>query len=192
MARQTFVRHTGSHSSAEPTPVHIRPVRPDDAVAIQAIYAHHVLHGLGTFEETPPPLAEMQARLAKVADQGLPWLVAEQDGAVAGYGYAGLFHVRSAYRFTVEDSLYIHPNHLSRGVGSALLGELIARCTALGLRQMVALIGDSGNAGSLAVHRKHNFCDVGVLKSVGWKHNRWVDVVFMQRPLGAGDAFVSA
>jgi L-amino acid N-acyltransferase YncA len=170
--------------------VHIRPVRPDDAVAIQAIYAHHVLHGLGTFEEEPPPLAEMQARLAKVADQGLPWLVAEQDGAVAGYGYAGLFHVRSAYRFTVEDSLYIHPNHLGCGVGSALLGELIARCTALGLRQMVALIGDSGNAGSLAVHRKHDFSDAGLLKSVGWKHGRWVDVVFMQRPLGVGDASV--
>lgn len=169
----------------------IRPAEARDLAAIQAIYAHHVLHGLGTFEETPPPLAEMQARLAKVAGQGLPWLVAEQGGAVAGYGYAGLFHLRSAYRFTVEDSLYVNPNHLGRGVGSALLGELIERCTALGLRQMVALIGDSRNAGSLAVHRKHKFRDVGVLQSVGWKHNRWVDVVFMQRALGAGDTSIA-
>lgn len=166
----------------------IRPAEPRDLAVIQAIYAHHVLHGLGTFEEIPPPESEMAQRLAAVVETNLPWLVAEIEGAVAGYGYAGLFRTRSAYRFTVEDSLYVAPAHTGRGVGGALLGALIARCTAQGLRQMVAVIGDSDNAASIGVHRKHDFRDAGQLAAVGWKHGRWVDVVFMQRALGAGDS----
>lgn len=157
-----------------------------DVEAIQAIYAHHVLHGLGTFEEVPPTPAEMAERCAAVADCGLPWLVAEEGSLVLGYAYAGPFRTRAAYRFTVEDSVYVAEAARGRGVGKALLSALVAECEALGLRQMVGVIGDSGNRASIALHRSLGFDLKAVVPAVGWKFERWVDVVWMQRALGPG------
>ena len=167
--------------------VHVREARDDDMAAVQAIYAHHVLNGFGSFEETPPALEEMRARRAAVLAKGLPWLVAECEGAVAGYAYAGPFRPRAAYRHTVEDSVYVAPGFSRRGVGAALLGALIVRCEAGPWRQMLAVIGDSGNHGSVALHRALGFTDAGTLASVGFKFGRWVDIVLMQRALGPGD-----
>ena len=166
----------------------IRAASPDDLVAVQSIYAHHVLHGLGTFETEPPALEEMQRRFAQITGDGFPYLVADDDGLVRGYAYANHFRTRAAYRNTVEDSIYVAPESLGRGVGKALLDALIDRCTALGLRQMLAVIGDSENAGSIGVHRRCGFELTGVMKAVGRKFDRWVDVVIMQRALGPGDA----
>jgi phosphinothricin acetyltransferase len=166
----------------------LRDARDEDMGAIQAIYAHHVLHGLGSFEEVPPSFDDMKARRAAVLAAGLPWLVAEIDGHIAGYAYAGPFRPRAAYRYAVEDSVYIAPDFTRRGVGHALLTELIARCEAGPWRQMLAVIGDSGNQGSVGLHRALGFSPVGTFASVGFKFGRWVDVVLMQRPLGAGDA----
>jgi phosphinothricin acetyltransferase len=163
----------------------LRPAEPEDVPAIQAIYAHHVLHGLGTFEEVPPTQADMASRCAAVLDRGLPWLVAE-DGEVLGYAYAGPFRTRAAYRFTVEDSVYVAEAARGRGVGRALLTAIIAECEAMGLRQMVGVIGDSGNAASIALHRALGFELKATVEAVGWKHGRWVDVVWMQRALGPG------
>ncbi|MFN8759385.1 MAG: GNAT family N-acetyltransferase [Tagaea sp.] len=157
-----------------------------DLPAIQAIYAHHVLHGLGTFEETPPDLAEIAARRKAVVEKGLPWLVADAGGEILGYAYAGPFRPRSAYRFAVEDSIYVAPSAARRGVGKALLAELLTRCAAWGARQMVAVIGDSGNAGSIGVHSALGFANMGKIAGVGFKHGRWVDVVIMQKALGDG------
>lgn len=165
----------------------VRDARAEDCAALAAIYGDACLHGFGTFEETAPSPEEMERRRAEALAHGLPYLVAETDGTVAGLCYAKPFRPRSAYRFTVEDSVYISPDFKGRGVGKALLGDLIARCEALGLRQMTAVIGDSGNAGSIALHRAMGFRDMGVFRSVGFKHGRWVDIVFMQRTLGAGD-----
>ena len=165
----------------------VRPATRADAAALAAIYGHHVLHGLGTFEETPPSAAEMAARLEAVTARGYPYRVAEADGAVIGFAYAASFRPRPAYRYAAEDSVYIHPDHLGRGVGKALLGEVIAACEALGLRQLVAVIGDSGNAASIGLHRSMGFAQTGVGRSLGFKHGRWVDIVWMQRPLGEGD-----
>ena len=164
----------------------IRPALASDAPALAAIYGHHVLHGFGTFEEVPPSAEDMAARVTAVTDWGLPYLVAEIDGAVAGLAYAGLFRPRAAYRYTVEDSVYIAPDRMGQGVGKALLGAVIAACQGLGLRQMVAMIGDSGNAGSIGLHRACGFQPAGVLPAIGYKHGRWVDVVQMRRPLNAG------
>jgi phosphinothricin acetyltransferase len=166
----------------------IRPAGARDAAGLAAIYGHHVLHGFGTFEEVEPGPDEMARRLAAVTDRGLPYLVAEIDGAVAGFAYASPFRARAAYRHTVEDSVYVAPERLGRGIGKALLGAVIAACEPLGLRQMVALIGDSGNGGSIGVHRSCGFSHVGLFRSIGLKAGRWVDVVMMQRPLGEGDA----
>lgn len=166
----------------------VRDARGDDMAAVQAIYGHHVLHGLGSFEETPPTLDDMMARRAAVLAAGLPWLVAEVDGHIAGYAYAGPFRPRAAYRYAVEDSVYISPDFTRRGVGRALLVALIARCEAGPWRQMLAVIGDSGNDGSVGLHRSLGFTDVGTFRSVGFKFGGWVDVVFMQRMLGEGDA----
>ncbi|HEX4096436.1 MAG TPA: GNAT family N-acetyltransferase [Caulobacteraceae bacterium] len=163
----------------------LRPAEPEDVPAIQAIYAHHVLHGLGTFEEVPPSPAEMAERCAAVVDRGLPWLVAE-DGDVLGYAYAGPFRTRAAYRFTVEDSVYVAEAARGKGVGRALLAAIIAECETMGLRQMVGVIGDSGNAASIALHRACGFELNAIVPAVGWKHGRWVDVVWMQRALGPG------
>ena len=158
-----------------------------DLPAIQAIYAHHVLHGLGSFEEAPPELDEMWRRFEEVADRGLPYLVAVLHGAVAGYGYCNLFRTRSAYRFCLEDSIYVKDGQHGKGVGRALLAELIERCTALGYRQMVAVIGDSANRNSVRLHESLGFIHAGLLRSTGYKFGRWVDTVTMQRPLGPGD-----
>ena len=164
----------------------IRPAEVSDAQALAAIYGHHVIHGFGTFEETPPSAEEMAARRAAIVARGLPYLVAEIDGAVAGFAYAGPFRTRPAYRFTVEDSVYVAAEHQGRGIGKQLLLAVIAACEALGLRQMVAMIGDSENGGSIGVHRACGFERVGELPAVGHKGGRWVDVVAMQRPLNAG------
>ena len=166
----------------------VRPATLDDIAAVQAIYAHHVMHGLGTFETEPPDQIEMRARHAQVTGAGFPYLVAEVDGRVLGYAYANHFRARAAYRHTVEDSIYVAPTATGRGVGKALLKDLIDRCTALGLRQMLALIGDSGNAGSIGVHRSCGFALTGVMQAVGRKADRWVDVVVMQRALGPGSS----
>ena len=166
----------------------IRAATPADAPALAEVYADAVLHGFGTFEETPPSPAEMAARLAKIEGYGLPWLVAERGGAVAGYAYASPFRPRSAYRYTAEDTVYVHPEHKGAGVGGALLRALIVECERLGLRQLVAAIGDSENAGSIALHRACGFERAGVLPALGWKHDRWLDVVFMRRPLNGGSA----
>jgi phosphinothricin acetyltransferase len=166
----------------------IRPSRDADVPAITAIYTHHVLHGTGTFEIDPPTPADMAARRADVLAKGLPWLVAEaDDGALAGYAYCTWFKPRPAYRFSAEDSIYMAPGVQGRGLGRALLAELAARAEATGVRKLIAVIGDSANAGSVGVHRSLGFAHVGVLKSCGWKFGRWLDVVLMDKALGAGD-----
>jgi L-amino acid N-acyltransferase YncA len=166
----------------------IRDAIDSDMSAVQAIYAHHVLHGVATFEEVPPSIEEVSARRANIIKQGLPFLVAEIAGEVVGYCYAGPYHSRSAYRYTIEDSIYVADGFGRRGIGDALLRALIARCEAGPWRQMVALIGDSGNAASVALHRSMGFRDVGTLRSTGFKFGHWIDAVVMQRALGAGDA----
>ncbi len=167
------------------TGVSIRNAALDDAAAIAAIYAFHVQNGLGSFEETAPDSGEIRVRMGKVISSGLPWLVAEaSDKSIVGYAYAAPFHSRAAYRFTVEDSVYVDATHLRRGVGSVLMRHLIATCESLGYREMIALIGDSANEGSIALHAKCGFSRAGTLKDVGFKFGRWVDVVLMQRRLG--------
>ena len=156
--------------------------------SVHAIYSHHVLHGLASFEEVPPPLEELRTRRAGVLALGLPYLVAEAEGRVVGYAYASTYRTRSAYRYTIEDSVYLAPDAGRRGIGTALLRELIARCERGPWRQMLAVIGDSANAGSIALHRRLGFERVALLPSVGYKFGRWVDSVIMQRALGAGDA----
>ena len=157
-----------------------------DLPAITAIYAHAVQHGTGTFELDAPDQAEMARRRAEVLGRELPWLVAERDGKVLGYAYANYFRPRMAYRFCLEDSIYLAPEAQGAGVGSLLLAELIARCEAAGARQMVAVIGDSANTGSIRLHSRMGFRDIGVMQAAGWKFDRWLDVVFMQRELGLG------
>ena len=161
----------------------IRDATPDDIPTIQAIYAHHVLNGLASFEEVPPGPDEMRARFEAVRAAGKPYLVAEIDGAVAGYGYASNYRARSAYRFTLENSIYVDERLRGHGVGIALLEALIARCRGGPWRQMLAVIGDSANVASIGVHRKAGFSEVGVLRNVGYKHGRWVDSVLMQLEL---------
>ena len=165
-----------------------RPATPADLGAIHAIYAHHVLNGLASFEETPPAPEEMRRRLDDIVGRGLPYLALELDGELAGYGYCAPYRPRSAYRYALEDSVYVRADMVGRGVGRAILGELIVRCAGLGYRQLVAVIGDSANAASVALHASQGFLRVGTLRSVGFKFGRWVDSVIMQRPLGAGDA----
>ncbi len=165
----------------------VRPAAPQDLPAIQAIYAHHVRHGLASFEEEAPPLAEMRRRFEEVTAGGLPYLVAEEGGVVLGYGYCTLYRSRSAYRYTLEDSIYVKQGSQRKGIGKALLAELIARCTALNYRQIVAVIGDSANAASIAVHASLGFVRAGNLRSTGYKFGRWVDSILMQLPLGKGD-----
>ncbi len=150
-----------------------------------AIYGHHVRHGTGSFELEPPDAVEMQKRFDNIAALKLPWLVAEDNNIIVGYAYAGPYRPRPAYRFTVEDSIYIHPEKTGGGIGSLLLSSLIANCEALGLRQMIAVVGDSSNAASVLLHRKFGFETTGTLKDVGFKFGRWLDVVLLQRSLGA-------
>jgi len=154
---------------------------------VQAIYAHHVLQGLASFEEMPPELEEMRRRHADITGRGLPYVVADLAGTVAGYGYCGPYRPRSAYRYALEDSVYVRADVVGRGVGGAILAKLVELSAALGYRQLVAVIGDSGHAASIELHARHGFLRVGTLRSIGYKHGRWVDSVIMQRPLGPGD-----
>jgi L-amino acid N-acyltransferase YncA len=168
----------------------VRPSAPDDLPAIAALYGWHVRHGTGSFELDPPDMAEMARRRDDVLAKGLPWIVAERrdGGGVLGYAYACPFRPRPAYRHALEDSVYVADAARGRGVGRLLLAELIARCEAAGARQMFAVIGDSANAASIALHRALGFEDVGTMRSAGWKFDRWLDVVILQRALGLGDA----
>lgn len=159
-----------------------------DAAALAAIYGHHVLHGFGTFEEVPPTPADMEQRRRAVAGRGLPYLVAEDAGTVLGFAYAAPFRARAAYRYTVEDSVYVAPHATGRGVGRAALSGVLAACEGAGVRQVVAVIGDSANAGSLGLHRALGFQHAGLGRSFGFKHGRWVDIVWMQKALNGGDA----
>jgi L-amino acid N-acyltransferase YncA len=168
------------------TPALVRDSTEADIAAVQRIYAHYVLNALATFEETPPLVEEMVTRRHKVLDLGLPYLVADSGGEILGYCYASAYHSRAAYRHTIEDSVYVANGVGGRGVGAALLGALIARCEAGPWRQMIAIIGDSGNAASIALHRRFGFEATGTLRSVGFKFGRWVDTPFMQRALGEG------
>jgi len=167
--------------------VDVRDAAQDDLPAIQALYAHHVLCGLASFEEAPPDLEEMRRRHADVTSRGLPFLVAARGDAVLGFGYCAPYRARSAYRYALEDSVYIREGSAGQGPGSKLLAELIARCERLGYRQVIAVIGDSANAASIALHARYGFLRVGTLRSTGYKFGRWVDSVLMQRPLGPGD-----
>ncbi len=158
-----------------------------DLSAIRAIYAFHVECGTASFEEIPPTTEELAARRFAVLKLGLPYLVAELDGQILGYSYASSYRARPAYRYTVENSVYIRSDCDKRGVGTKLLAELIARCENGPWRQMIAVIGNSGNAGSIALHRKLGFEHAGTLRNVGFKHGQWIDTVLMQRQLGAGN-----
>jgi L-amino acid N-acyltransferase YncA len=166
----------------------IRPSRDEDTTAITAIYAHHVLHGTGTFEMDPPSESDMIARRADVLARGLPWLVAEDHGRVAGFAYCNWFKPRPAYRFSAEDSIYLAPHAKGQGLGRMLLTELALQAERAGVRKLIAVIGDSANTGSIGVHRSVGFESVGVLSSCGWKFDRWLDVVLMEKPLGLGDS----
>ncbi|MFC3070983.1 GNAT family N-acetyltransferase [Phenylobacterium soli] len=159
-----------------------------DAEALAGIYGHHVLHGFGTFEEEPPSADEMGRRISAVLERGLPYLVAEDEGRVLGFAYASAFRPRAAYRYTVEDSVYIAPDAMGRGVGRLVLSKVLEACESLGVRQVVAVIGDSGNAGSIGLHTALGFTHSGVGRSLGFKHGRWVDIVWMQKALNGGDA----
>ena len=158
-----------------------------DMAEVTRIYVHHVLHGLASFETEPPDEAEMRRRRDDVLVKGLPYLVAEHDGVVVGYAYAGIYRPRAAYRDTVENSIYLDAGATGKGIGKRLLSALIAACEARDLRQMIAVVGDSGNLPSIRLHRSCGFRLVGVLQSVGHKHGRWVDSVLLQLALGRGD-----
>lgn len=187
------LRNTVSESSVPRKPFHLRDATPDDVPAIHAIYAHHVEHGRASFEEVIPSVDDMRLRYGEVLKKHLPYIVAERDGEVLGYAYASSYRARSAYRFAIEDSIYIGHRHTGEGLGRALLAELIARCEAGPWRQMVAVVAITASgegAGSVAVHERLGFRTVGRLESVGLKHGQWIDTVLMQRPLGVGDASV--
>jgi L-amino acid N-acyltransferase YncA len=166
----------------------IRAAAETDSAALAEIYGDAVLHGFGTFEEDPPSAADMDGRRRAVQDRGLPYLVAEIDGRVLGFAYAGPFRPRAAYRYTLEDSVYVSPDAKGQGVGRAVLSAVIEACEALGIRQLMAVIGDTGNAGSVGLHKALGFEQTGVGRSVGFKHGRWVDIVHMQKALNGGDS----
>jgi phosphinothricin acetyltransferase len=165
----------------------IRPSQPQDVPDIAAIYAHHVLVGTGTFEIEPPSLSDMADRRADVLTKGLPYLVAVDGNKVLGFAYCNWFKPRPAYRFSAEDSIYLAPAVQGQGLGRLLLTELASQAERAGVRKLIAVIGDSSNVGSVAVHRSVGFRPVGVLKSCGWKFDRWLDVVLMDMPLGSSD-----
>jgi L-amino acid N-acyltransferase YncA len=164
----------------------IRPSREDDVGAITAIYRHHVLDGIASFEEVPPEPDEIARRRRDVIARGLPHLVAERSGRVLGYSYAGRYHTRSGYRFTLEDTIYVDAAEVGRGIGRALLASLLERCTNQGYRQMVAVIGNSDNWPSIRLHQSLGFARTGILHAIGFKLDGWVDIVLMQRALGPG------
>jgi len=167
-------------------PLAIRPSREEDIAAITAIYAHHVLHGTGTFETEPPSPTDMASRRADVLARNLPYLVAEEDGKVLGFAYCNWFKPRPAYRFSAEDSIYVSESARGKGLGAKLLAALSQAAEAAGVRKLIAVIGDSANAGSIGVHRSQGFTHVGVLKDCGWKFGEWRDVVLMEKVLGEG------
>ncbi|BDT66921.1 L-methionine sulfoximine/L-methionine sulfone acetyltransferase [Comamonadaceae bacterium OS-1] len=166
----------------------IRPARDEDIAAIAAIYSHHVLHGTGTFETTPPSAEDMAARRADVLAKGLPYLVLTDADQVLGFAYCNWFKPRPAYRFSAEDSVYLAPDIGGKGWGRLLLAELAAQAERVGVRKLIAVIGDSANAGSIGVHQSLGFTHVGVLRACGWKFGRWLDVVMMEKALGAADS----
>jgi phosphinothricin acetyltransferase len=167
--------------------IQIRAVRAADLPEIQGIYAHHVLHGTGSFDETPPSVEEISERIEHVTDQGWPWLVADDATGVLGYAYLTRFRPRSAYRYCAENAVYVRPDVRGQGVGKALVAQLIEEAIAAGFRQMIAVIGDADNVGSIGVHASLGFQRAGTLRAVGWKFGRWLDSVYMQRSLGDGD-----
>lgn len=171
--------------SAAPSAI-VRPAQSADLPSLHAIYAHHVRAGTASFELEPPSPEDFAARHSEVVARRLPWFVAEVEGRPVGFAYAAPYRARPAYRFTVEDSVYLDPGYAGRGLGRALLGATIAQCEALGLRQMIAVIGDSANVASVRLHAAHGFALVGTLRDVGWKFGRWLDAVLMQRALGGG------
>ena len=166
----------------------IRPATENDIPAITAIYRHHVLHGTGTFETTPPEEKEMAGRRADVLSRNLPYLVLEEESTVRGFAYCNWFKPRPAYRFSAEDSIYLALDVAGKGYGRLLLTELMAQAERAGVRKMLAVIGDSQNLGSIGVHRSCGFSHTGVMRSCGWKFDRWLDVVLMERSLGLGDS----
>ncbi|GBU15568.1 N-acetyltransferase [Polaromonas sp.] len=168
-------------------PLLLRSSRAEDCAAITALYAHHVLHGTGSFETEAPDCAEMSQRRADVLAKGLPYLVAEQDGQIIGFAYGNWFKPRPAFRYSVETSIYLAPDLQRQGLGRALLAELLARCERAGIRKLMAIIGDSDNAGSIGVHRAVGFTEVGTIAACGWKFDAWRDIVIMQKTLGLGD-----
>jgi L-amino acid N-acyltransferase YncA len=174
-----------------PTPL-LRDCQDRDLAAVHAIYAREVLEGTASFELEPPDLAELTARWQAIRSARLPYVVAEQGGRIAGYAYAGPYRARPAYRYTVENSVYIAPWARRHGIGRLLLDEVIAAASERGMRQMVAIIGDSANVASIALHERAGFRLVGVLENVGWKFGRWLDTVIMQRALGEGAASLAA
>jgi L-amino acid N-acyltransferase YncA len=164
----------------------IRPSLPQDSAGLQAVYAPAVLSGTASFELEPPDIAEMARRRDHILALGYPYLVAEERGRIVGYAYAGPYHPRAAYRTTTENSIYIAPDQQGKGIGKALMAPLIEACENMGLRQMMAVIGDSTNHGSIRLHAHFGFAHIGTTRNVGYKLGRWLDVVFMQRPLGVG------
>lgn len=168
--------------------MNVRPATAEDRQALAAVYGHHVLHGFGTFEEVPPSPEEMEQRRQAIVARGLPYLVAEADGKVLGFAYASPFRLRAAYRYTAEDSVYIAPDAIGKGVGRALVSTVLDHCQALGLRQIVAVIGDSHNAASIGLHAALGFDRIGVATGFGFKKGRWVDLVLMQKTLNGGVA----
>jgi L-amino acid N-acyltransferase YncA len=181
-------RRAMGHVAAMTPAFRIEPAVSSDAPGIAEVYAHHVLHGTATFEIDPPDAAEIVARMRRLHAVRMPWLVARDGrGEILGYAYAGPFHPRPAYRHTCENTIYIRHDRLGRGIGTALLAALLAACEGAGMRQMVALIAGTEPA-SIALHAKAGFVEAGRLASVGRKHGRWIDVLYMQRPLGEADA----
>ncbi|NYT63594.1 N-acetyltransferase family protein [Alcaligenaceae bacterium] len=168
------------------TALSIRDAVPEDMAAVQHIYAHHVLHGTATFEEEPPTVSDMLARQAHVQTSGMPYLVAVQNNDIIGYCYASSYRPRVAYRYTLEDSIYLAEGHSGKGLGKALLTALIERCEQGPWRQIVAVIAGNNNHGSIGLHRSLGFTHVGTQPATGFKFNQWIDVVFMQRALGPG------
>ena len=165
----------------------IRPTLEADLPAITAIYQQAVREGTATFELEPPDLTEMTRRYRTLIDGGYPYFVAILDGRVAGYAYAGAYRPRPAYRFSAEDSIYLHPDAAGQGLGKQLLAALAAQAEAAGIRKLIAVIGDSANAGSVGVHRVCGFRPAGAIHSCGWKFDRWLDIVLMERTVGPGD-----
>jgi L-amino acid N-acyltransferase YncA len=165
----------------------VRPSVDADMTAITRIYAHHVLNGTGTFETSPPSEEEMRTRRADVLGKNLPWLVIENNGYIAGFAYANWFKPRPAYRFSVEDSIYLAADALGKGLGKQLLNELLVQLERRGVRKVMAVIGDSANTGSVGVHRSAGFEQAGLIESCGWKFGRWLDIVLMQKSIGEGN-----